>query len=142
GNDVEAGGLAGTIGAEEPDHLAAPHRDGNATQHRSLAELLHQIVGHQAGRQRGDFRRRLTRLLPRHAQAWLVPRQCGCGHGYCDGCEEGMIRLLTVPDPLGLPSRRVTPVLTLTSAYSPLNWLPAFVTFTLPDRVMMSFVRS
>src|SRR5262249_17865332 len=142
GDDVKTGRLAGAVGTQQPDHLAAAHRDRNAPQNRSLSELLHQVVCDEARRERGDFRRRILQLLSRHGQVRLVLWQGGCGHVHCDGWGDGMIRLFTVPDPLALPRRRLTPVLMLTSAYSPLNWLPAFVTLTLPDSVMMSALRS
>jgi hypothetical protein len=48
GQDVEAGGLAGAVGAEQADGFAALERQRDAAQHGTLAELLDQVAHHQA----------------------------------------------------------------------------------------------
>ncbi len=48
GDDVEAGGLAGAVGAQQADRLAPLHADGNIPQHRLLLVLLAQVIGAQA----------------------------------------------------------------------------------------------
>ena len=40
GDHVEAGGLAGAVGAEQADHLAALERQADRTHHRALVEAL------------------------------------------------------------------------------------------------------
>src|SRR6185437_7592271 len=40
GNHIEDGGLAGAVGAEQADGLAAPHIDGYAFDHLAAAEAL------------------------------------------------------------------------------------------------------
>jgi len=44
GDDVEAGGLAGAVGAEQTDDLAALHRHADVAQHRAALEALAEAV--------------------------------------------------------------------------------------------------
>ena len=47
GDDVEAGGLAGAVGAEKADRLATLNRHGDVAQNRAAFELLAQMPGCQ-----------------------------------------------------------------------------------------------
>ena len=47
---IEAGGLAGAVGAEQADHLAAAHLQADVAQHWPAAELLAQTVRGEADR--------------------------------------------------------------------------------------------
>ena len=48
GDDVEAGRLAGAVGAQQPHRLAPAQRHRDAAQHRALLELLRQAAHDQA----------------------------------------------------------------------------------------------
>ena len=48
GDDVKAGRLAGAVRAEQPDHLAALHRDVDVAQHRPALEALAETAPDQA----------------------------------------------------------------------------------------------
>src|SRR3546814_7693999 len=50
GDDVEAGGLAGAVGAEQADRLAASDMHRDVAQHRPLLEALADVAGAQAVR--------------------------------------------------------------------------------------------
>jgi hypothetical protein len=47
GDDVEAGGLAGAVGAQEADRLAALDRDRDVAQNRPLLEAFAEVAGDQ-----------------------------------------------------------------------------------------------
>ena len=76
GDDVEAGGLAGAVGAEQPDRLAAAHLQADVAQHVAALELLAEIVrgeplrsrppgcGCRDGALRAGAARRAARGLP------------------------------------------------------------------------------
>ena len=49
GDHVEHGGLAGAVGAEQADRLAAPHIDADAAHHLALAEALLDPMRRQVG---------------------------------------------------------------------------------------------
>jgi len=46
---VEAGGLAGAVGAEEPHHLARADLEGHAVHHPAAAVGLHELLGAEEG---------------------------------------------------------------------------------------------
>src|SRR4029077_11706140 len=48
GDDVKAGGLAGAVRTQQPDHLAALNRDADIAQHRAALEALAKPIADQA----------------------------------------------------------------------------------------------
>ena len=66
GNHVEAGGLAGAVGAEQPDHFAALDVQADRTHHRPLVETLADAGDDQALAAFDHARpRRFRRRFPR-----------------------------------------------------------------------------
>ncbi len=73
GDDVEAGGLAGAVGAEQPDRLAALHRDVDRAQHRPPPEALAEIEGGEAAIVGDEPRRRASRRRWRSVAGSAAP---------------------------------------------------------------------
>src|SRR5262249_41825305 len=108
GDDVEAGGLAGAVRAEQSDRLAALDRHIDVAQHRPLAEALAEIGGAQPDIV-GDEPRpgRQARSAVRGAVAGHCPAPFAFGAGFAVG--RGTTSAWTGPPlPLALGSRRLT----------------------------------